>query len=177
MKKINEKYSYKTTEKEGIITIVIIENDKKVVYVDTVYQPEGIEIVIKNFITSPTFHKRMFNDRIKKETHRKEGNYKRTKIGKELYQIAEMILAKANLEGEIKIEKSTQSNSKYIEITTNDEIYTIRISDHLRKDFEVNGIYRSHDDYDYQYIGDYKDLDKEKLIEEVSQDLRNKIIY
>ena len=30
MKKINEKYSYKTTEKEGIITIVIIENDKKV---------------------------------------------------------------------------------------------------------------------------------------------------
>jgi len=61
MKKINEKYSYKTTEKEGIITIVIIENDKKVVYVDTVYQPEGIEIVIKNFITSPTFHKRMFH--------------------------------------------------------------------------------------------------------------------
>ena len=48
MKKINEKYSYKTTEKEGVITIVIIENDKKVVYVDTTYHPEGVETIIKN---------------------------------------------------------------------------------------------------------------------------------
>ncbi len=176
MKNIDKKYSYKTTEKEGVITIVIIENDKKVVYVDTTYHPEGVETIIKNFMTSPNFHKKMFNEKLKKVMKNKEGNYKRTKIGKELYQIAETILAKANLEGEIKIEKSDVSNSKYIEITTNDETYTIRISDHLRKDFEVNGIYRSHD-YDYQYIGDYKDLDKEKLIEEVSQDLRNKIIY
>ena len=175
MKNIDKKYSYKTTTTlKGVITIVIIENDK-VVYVDTTYHPEGVETIIKNFMTSPNFHKKMFNEKLKKMIENKEGNYKRTKIGKELYQIAETILAKANLEGEIKIEKSDVSNSKYIEITTNDETYTIRISDHERKDYEVDGIYRSHD-YDYQYIGNYKDLDKEKLINEVVEDIRNKVI-
>lgn len=112
-------------------------------------------LLSKTLMTSPNFHKKMFNEKLKKETHRKEGNYKRTKIGKELYQIGEEILKKANLQGTIKIEKSDVSNSKYIEITTNDEIYTIRISDHLRKDYEINGLYRSHD-YDYQHIGDYR---------------------
>lgn len=174
MKKINEQYSYKTTETNGVITIVIVENNKKVVYVDTVFNNEDVDVIIKNLMTSPNFHKKMFNEKLKKETHRKEGNYKRTKIGKELYQIGEEILKKANLQGTIKIEKSDVSNSKYIEITTNDEIYTIRISDHLRKDYEINGLYRSHD-YDYQHIGDYRKL--KNNINEIAEDLKNKVIY
>lgn len=48
MKKINEQYSYKTTETNGVITIVIVENKKKVVYVDTVFNNEDVDVIIKN---------------------------------------------------------------------------------------------------------------------------------
>jgi len=86
----------------------------------------------------------------KRENH---GNYFSTKYGKIMYAKALEIAEKSNCKvTKILIDKSEQSDSRYINFEfENGESYSIRFSDHTRKQYEVNGVY-----YDHQYDQDIR---------------------
>ena len=77
------------------------------------------------------------------------GNYAQTKKGKELAEKARLIQAQNNLVKSFKIEKSDMSSSVYIILETEENSYTIRISDHVRPVYFQNGA-----TYEHQYFID-----------------------